>query len=402
MTKANPHPDDGFYEALPSFHDFSEVIDDRHYQPAPDSWFVVVTDVVGSTDAIEQGRYKEVNTAGVATIVTAIHAAGDRAIPYVFGGDGATLLVPPAAIDAVRTAMQELSQTTKAVFDLGLRVGVFPVRELRARGADVRVARFRASRHVSLAMFGGTGIDLAERLLKDPMDGESFRVKFAADGTKTASPSALRGLSCRWEPVPTRRGAMVSLLVSPTSTEPSQRGSTVRRVLAELDALASESSGHLQPTSLETIEPSRNPAAYVAESRILTGQRSGFRQSLFALIGRMRIFFFNRLPAPLLRLAIGVDASTYRQQLVANTDYRKYDGTLRMVVDLDEHQRTELERFLERERARGTLCYGLHVSQSALLTCFVTDYAGDHVHFVDGSDGGYALAAKMLKRQRAA
>jgi hypothetical protein len=35
----------------------------------------------------------------------------------------------------------------------------------------------------------------------------------------------------------------------------------------------------------------------------------------------------------------------------------------------------------------------------ALLTCIVFSYNGNHVHFVDGSDGGYALAARSLKAQ---
>jgi hypothetical protein len=35
------------------------------------------------------------------------------------------------------------------------------------------------------------------------------------------------------------------------------------------------------------------------------------------------------------------------------------------------------------------------------MTCFVRAYRGNHVHFVDGSDGGYALAARALKAQLA-
>jgi hypothetical protein len=33
------------------------------------------------------------------------------------------------------------------------------------------------------------------------------------------------------------------------------------------------------------------------------------------------------------------------------------------------------------------------------LTCIVFSYNGNHVHFVDGSDGGYAMAARGLKAQ---
>jgi hypothetical protein len=45
------------------------------------------------------------------------------------------------------------------------------------------------------------------------------------------------------------------------------------------------------------------------------------------------------------------------------------------------------------------LVYGLHVSKHALMTCLVFDRFGKQVHFVDGSGGGYALAAKQMKEQ---
>jgi hypothetical protein len=41
----------------------------------------------------------------------------------------------------------------------------------------------------------------------------------------------------------------------------------------------------------------------------------------------------------------------------------------------------------------------MHRSSEALLTCIVFSYNGNHMHFVDGSDGGYALAARGLKQQ---
>ena len=40
-----------------------------------------------------------------------------------------------------------------------------------------------------------------------------------------------------------------------------------------------------------------------------------------------------------------------------------------------------------------------HTSETALMTCVIDGYDGNHVHFVDGADGGYALAAKQLKAQ---
>jgi hypothetical protein len=39
----------------------------------------------------------------------------------------------------------------------------------------------------------------------------------------------------------------------------------------------------------------------------------------------------------------------------------------------------------------------LHVTDRAHMTCLVFDYAGRHLHFIDGADGGLFLAAKAFK-----
>src|SRR4051812_35454244 len=90
-----------FYHEIPPFSRFDELTDSRHFRPVPDDWFVVLTDVKGSTQAIESGRYKEVNRVGAAAIVCAQKGMGGQDFPFVFGGDGATFLVPPEKVGAV-------------------------------------------------------------------------------------------------------------------------------------------------------------------------------------------------------------------------------------------------------------------------------------------------------------
>lgn len=82
-----------------------------------------------------------------------------------------------------------------------------------------------------------------------------------------------------------------------------------------------------------------------------------------------------------------------------NTDHRKFDGMLRMVLDLAPEECARLREHLDAGAASGSLAYGLRESEEALMTCFIRGYAGGHVHFLDGADGGYALAARQLKAQ---
>lgn len=72
---------------------------------------------------------------------------------------------------------------------------------------------------------------------------------------------------------------------------------------------------------------------------------------------------------------------------------------LRMVIAGTVDQREALAEVLETQYASGRLAYGLHVSDRAHVTCIVFERMGRQVHFVDGPDGGYARAAKDLKRR---
>ena len=57
-----------------------DVLDEARYVPIPDDWFVALSDVVRSTAAIEQGRYRAVNFAGAAAI-TAVRNALPGVVP---------------------------------------------------------------------------------------------------------------------------------------------------------------------------------------------------------------------------------------------------------------------------------------------------------------------------------
>jgi hypothetical protein len=84
---------DNFYASLPVFDDFTQVTDDARFAPLPDGWVVGTADVVQSTKAIAENRYKAVNMAGAAVIVAITNALQGRDFPFVFGGDGASFAV---------------------------------------------------------------------------------------------------------------------------------------------------------------------------------------------------------------------------------------------------------------------------------------------------------------------
>jgi hypothetical protein len=62
-----------FYRNLKPIESFQLATDTGMHDNLPLDWFVVLTDVIGSTVAIERGRYKDVNTIGAATIMGIIN-----------------------------------------------------------------------------------------------------------------------------------------------------------------------------------------------------------------------------------------------------------------------------------------------------------------------------------------
>ncbi|MCK6505948.1 DUF3095 domain-containing protein [Myxococcota bacterium] len=376
-----------FYADLPAIEAFAEVVDPARHAPVPPDWCIALTDVRGSTAAIEAGRYKDVNALGAASIVAVRNAAPELDLPFVFGGDGATLLFPQAVRPAVEGALRGVRALARERFDLELRVGVVPVDQLLDQGHPVRVARYRPSPHVCLAMLSGAGVPEAERRIKDPEQGPAL----CLDGPGKAD---LAGFECRWEPLSSRNGVVLSLLVQAVAPTAEERSATYRAVLADLDALLGDVA-HANPAHPVTLHIASAPAAFEQEAR-LRGGRSGvpylwhrLQARSLAQVGRLLLATGWRIP--------GFDGARYRDEVVQNTDFRKFDDTLRMVVDVSEAQHQAIRSALEAAQARGELAFGIHVSSAALMTCLISSHEGDHVHFVDGADGGYAMAARPLK-----
>lgn len=389
-----PQPDDvEFFARLPEITDFAHVTERSAYHAAPASWHIVITDVRGSTRAIEAGRYRDVNALGVASIVAVCNALPSVQLPYVFGGDGATLLVPGAHLAACARALRGVAQVAVSAYELELRTGVVPVAALYDEGHAVRVARFRPSRHVCLAMFAGSGFATAERWIKDSSRAASYSIPPSDDAN-----ASFEGFECRWQPVESKQGSIVSLLVQALARDEAAQAEVYRSVLGALAGIHGQDEA--RPVSVERLKLKAFGGDYSTEARLLSRDTSG-REYDRAHQNAQKKARAGRVLMGLGASAGGFDGGNYASELVENTDFRKFDETLRMVLDLSEDEIGKLEEFLEAERSAGRLVYGLHRAPSALVTCFVRSYAGNHLHFVDGANGGYALAAKQLKSQLA-
>jgi hypothetical protein len=268
-----------------------------------------------------------------------------------------------------------------------MRVALVPVSAIRAQRLDIRVARFGPSANLSYAMFSGGGLGWAEAAMKR---GE-FMVPAAAPGTQPD----LSGLSCRFEEMASTRGVILSMLVLPAKGADS---AGYRRLIEEIVGLVERSPDQGRPVPSSGPSLRWPPAGFEFEAR---SRRGG---SL--LKRRLGLLVYTFFAYCIMRSGIkvgGFAPKLYVQQLVENSDFRKYDDGLRMVLDCTPQLERSLTDLLAAASSAGIARYGLFSQDAATITCFTRVASrSDHVHFIDGARGGYASAAIALKAALAA
>ena len=381
-----PSGSDSFYGSIPVFRGFSSLMDPALYSPLPDDWTVGVADIVESTKAIAQARYKAVNMAGAAVIAAVTNALEGREFPFVFGGDGASFAVAPGDLDRARNALAATASWVKDDLDLLMRIALVPVAAIRAQGFDVRLARFGPSPNLSYAMFSGGGLGWAEAAMKR---GE-FKVEAAPSGTQPD----LTGLSCRFEEIPSVRGLILSVLVVPAL---GADASAFRKVIEDIIALVERSPDAGRPVPPDGPPLKWPPAGVEFEARAARGGPL-FKRRAFVLAHTLFVYLVMRFGISI----GGFVPKTYVRQVVENSDFRKYDDGLRMILDCTPELESALTQRLIAAASAGIARYGLHRQDAAMMTCFTPSaLRSDHVHFIDGARGGYASAATALKAMAA-
>jgi hypothetical protein len=383
----------GFYASLPVITDFRDVTKPQSFARLPPDWHVAMSDVRDSTVAIQSGRYKNVNTVGAATITAVLNAAGAVEIPFVFEGDGSMLCVPEELLDDARAALLRTQELARKSFDLDLRIATLPVRRIDEAGLSVSVARYRVSENYVQALFAGGGMAYADRTMKDPATADACAVKPGL----VAAKASFDGLECRWQDIPSPRGETVSLMVRALSREPAQAATVYDEVIAKVREVYGDDDA-CHPISVANLAMSLSARQLGNEVGIRAGDRN--------FLAKWKYLMWIRGVAVLgwFLMKFGIhteltDWSRYKPTLVRNADVRKFNDLYRQILAGTAAQRQALEAWLEPRFARGELVYGVHVTDRAHMTCLVFDYAGRHLHFIDGADGGLFLAAKAFKQR---
>lgn len=364
-----------FVDELPVLKTFYDALPEDNYKPIPDDWFIAVTDVVQSRAAIEAGKFKAVNMAGVAMITGIMNELDHQNIPYIFGGDGAAVAFSSDDYEMVKQVLSRTRTWVRDELSLELRAAIVPVKDIRNKGCDVKIAGLFVSQAIINFAFIGRGVALAETLMKQ---GE-YEVMQAEPNEYPD----LTGLSCRWMPIEKEGSKIISMIVEAVDAETS----IPEGVLEELLVLVNSDKPDGHPAQEDLVK-----FKWPVDGVDLEAKATGMSKAKLYMIALIALVL-NKTG-----WSMGAfDPTHYRKQLSLNTDYRKIQDGIRMTLSLELEKVAELRAFLEKHRGQKELRFGLSEQDSAVLTCFVPSITSDdHYHFMDGAGGGYALAADNL------
>jgi hypothetical protein len=77
------------------------------------------------------------------------------------------------------------------------------------------------------------------------------------------------------------------------------------------------------------------------------------------------------------------------------------DGTFNTVIAGNQEEIDQLIKILDQLESENKIIYGIHITHASIMSCYVQDRKSKHIHFIDGTEGGYTTASKMYKAKLA-
>lgn len=378
-----------FYHNLESITKFIDLYDETIYKEVPEDWYIIITDIENSTIAIQEGKYKEVNIAGALSIIAIGNILDTLEFPFVFGGDGVIMLLHKDYIEKAKKALKALQISIKSNFSLNLRVGIVSTQELREKNLELKIAKFKVSECYFQALIKGNGYLYAESAIK--------RGEYSLDGEKidyNEKDLNVNGFSCRWQDIPAKKDIQLALIIKIFNI--TQQNKILKDILTKIyEILGSEQNWHpiLDEQIMQTI-PLNSPLIDLEAK--LTSKLS-FIQKYLIRLQIILVNFFGKLKKPVGIKINYQDITRMRHLNYVSTDFRKFDNTLKLVLNISKEEKEKLFQYLDELSQAKKIIYGYYEDRKAHLTCLVNLGKKQDVHFIDVINGGFSNAAKMLK-----
>ena len=374
-----------YYSKLKSFKGslVDLLIMDSCFYNVPHTWHVVVVDIENSTKAVDQGKHHQINLTATGAIISVLNTIrrDDETIeiPYFFGGDGATFIIPDTILTKIITVLNNYRLHIKRSSNFKLRVGYVSVKDLSTPSSTLRIAKHQLTDQLTIPIVLGNGLKEAESLVKNRFI-ETTIINFKEELLN------LEGMECRWKEInpQTSKNKVVCLLLD--AVDENRQSEVYRDVIKQLDALFGNF-GSRQPIKQEKLKLDYSISNIWEEMKIslvTTTWIDIFKNWITTLLGALYLNFTRK-------------GKQYIKQIGQLSHTFMLDGMINTIFTGEQHKIEDFIGYLDQLEKDKKIVYGIHVTHASVMSCYVLDRKTKHAHFVDGTTGGYTSAAKMLK-----
>ncbi|AUC84936.1 hypothetical protein CW731_06365 [Polaribacter sp. ALD11] len=357
--------------------------DESGFSEIPNTWHVVVVDIKNSTKAVNEGKHHQVNLTATGAIISVLNTIRKEKknieIPYFFGGDGATFIIPTLLLKKVTLVLENYSLHIKRNVNLTLRVGYVSIQDLVDQKANLKIVKHQLTEQLAIPIVLGNGLKKAEEIIKSTFI-EIDSVGFKEDLLN------LEGMECRWKEInPTQNKKKVICLLLDAVKETDQKD-VYRAILTKMDAIFGTFNNR-QPIKSNNLKLNFSISKIWEEMKISLANKSFLyllKNWIATLIGK---WYFN----------MSKNGKQYLNQIGQLSHTFMLDGMINTIFTAEQSKINLFETYLNQLEKENKIVYGIHVTHASIMSCYVLDRKTKHAHFVDGTEGGYTSAAKMFK-----
>jgi hypothetical protein len=360
--------------------------DESDFSNIPATWHVVVVDIKNSTLAVNAGRHQQINLTATGAIISVLNVIRKEKeqieIPYFFGGDGATFIIPTLLLKKVTRVLENYSLHIKKNVNLILRVGHISVESLFAQKQHLKIVKHQLTEQLTIPIVLGNGLKKAEDIIKSTfveVTGIHFNQALLN----------LEGMECRWKQIkPTHTQNKVICLLIDALEETNQRA-IYSAVLIEMDALFGTFKNR-QPIKPNRLKLNFSISKIWEEMKISLANKNLLyllKNWIETLLGK---WYFN----------MSKNGKLYLNQIGQLSHTFMLDGMINTVFTADQSKINLFVAYLNQLEKDKKIIYGMHITYASVMSCYVLDRKTKHAHFVDGTEGGFTAAAKMFKTKR--
>ena len=355
------------------------------FTPLPENWHVLVVDVKKPFEVLDQGLHSDINLVATGSIITILNTIKninkDIQIPYFFKGDGATFIIPEFILDKVSVALENYRSHVLKTLNLTIQLGSLKIQEVYTSGATIGIAKLKLNTYLVTPVISGNGLKLAERLIMNNFKEEivSLDNQLAID---------LDGMECRWDEIfPNEQDKKVICLLVLCKDELKQ-AEVFTKILDEIDYVFGDLDKRTPITTVKLkLDNSFRKMRKEMYARLGKFDRGYLVQNwLITYFGKYYFKFFK-------------DGKDYLFKVTQLSDTIVLDGSINTVFSGTEKQKNKLKLLLDTLEADKEILYGMHATYASIMSCYVEDREENHIHFVDGTEGGYNTAALHLKNK---